>query len=100
MRKPQTKFERETIEKYEEVVKKQVNKLDPLKLLSGGAPQNEYKKEIREITLRLPSCKSFLDISEIMYIIFAYNFNREEAKPESQYLKSALQIARKMEFNP
>jgi hypothetical protein len=101
MREPETKHEEETIEKYEELVKIHVNELDPIKLLAQGASINEYEKEIRDITLRLPLCKSYTDIAEMMYVVFAYNFTIDMAKPESQYSGISIKIAIEMGiFNP
>lgn len=95
MREPKTESEKRAVNKYESIVKKYVDELDPIELLSF-APKDEYKREIRAITLRLFQCKSFLDVAQIMYVVFAYKFDLEEAAPESKYLNPAKKIFEEM----
>lgn len=91
MRESQTKSEQGRIKKYEAIVKEQVDNLDPIGLFPG-APDDEYKNEIRDITLKLAGLKTPTDIAQMMFVVFAYHFDIHEAKPVSQYLEAAKKI--------
>ena len=95
MRKPRTESENRAIVKYESIVKKYVDELDPINLFPN-APKDEYKREIREIVVRLYQCKSFLDVAQIMYVVFAYKFDLALAAPEAKYLNPAKKIFEEM----
>lgn len=96
MRKPITGKEKELINGMESVVKEGIDKLDPIGLLAGGARKNEYAQEIREITLRLwMTNNSFLRLAEIMYVVFAFKFDLDDAKPEGKYFQCAAEIVLK-----
>ena len=95
MREPLTKSEKRDVKQYEEIVKKYIDELDPMGFFPD-APSNAYKKEIRDITLRLHLCKSWYDIAKIMYIVFAYYFTIEDANPQSQYFYPAKKIEMEM----
>jgi hypothetical protein len=99
IREPMTESEQKLVDKYEETVREQVNKLDPIGLFEMGVLKKEYDGEIREITLRLCMCKSVLDVAEIMYIVFAYCFDLQDASPQSKYLLGAMEIAKAMGLN-
>jgi hypothetical protein len=102
MRKILTKAEQISINKYEAIVKEEVDKLDPIGLLAMDCPKDEYKSEIQSITLKLGESWSrdsgydFLKLAEVMYIVFAYMFDMDEAKPESKYLQPAQNIIKKV----
>lgn len=101
IRKSYTKSEQRKIDDYEAIVKEEVDKLDPIGLFPD-APENEYKSEIRSIALRVEESWSkesgynILKLAEIMYIVFAYMFDMEEAKPEGKYLQAAKNIRTKI----
>lgn len=98
MREPITKKEKELVAGMELVVKEEIDKLDPIGLLAGGARENEYAQEIREITLRLWMTKNhFLRLAEIMYVVFAFKFDLDDAKPEGKYFQCAAEIILKYE---
>jgi len=93
MREPKTAKEQMLINRFESIVAKEINSLDPIGLLKNGAPVKEYSKEIRDITLRLWMTQGeWLALSEIMYVVFAYSFTLKEAQPQSQYLLPAQNI--------
>jgi len=96
MREPITKLERSIVDRFESIVKAEVDKLDPIGLLAGGAPSDHYAPEIRDITLRLPLSDTWLELSEVMYVVFASYFDIEEASPHSQYLEAAKNICDKV----
>jgi len=96
MRKPITKIEKELVRNFEHIVVDEVNKLDPIGLLAMDCPNDEYKSEIRDITLRLSRPMNWLELSEVMYVVFAYKFDLAEAKPESKYLEPAKNICKRI----
>jgi hypothetical protein len=102
MRKILTKSEQKKLDKYEAIVKEEVDKLDPIGLLAMDCPKDEYKSEIQSITLKLGESWSrdsgydFLKLAEVMYIVFAYMFDMDDAKPESKYLQPAQNIIKKV----
>jgi hypothetical protein len=92
-----TPKEQQIVDAIESTVKEEIDKLDPIGLINLGAPTNEYEGEIREITLRLyESANSFLRLSQLMYVIFAYKFDLTMAGPESKYLQAAQNIVKKI----
>jgi len=98
LREPITKREKELVSAMESVVKKEVDKLDPIDLLVASSRENEYAQEIREITLRLYMAQgSFLKLAEVMYVVFAYKFDLDMAKPEGKYFHAAKEIMEKLE---
>jgi hypothetical protein len=102
MRKVLTKCEQRKIDKYEAIVKEEVDKLDPIGLLAMECPKDEYASEIQSITLKLDEAWSkdlgydFLKLAEIMYIVFAYMFDLADGGPESKYLQPAKNIVTKI----
>lgn len=96
MRKPMTPNEERIIEAMESTVAEVINKLDPIGLLAMECPATEYAQEIREITLRLfMTDGSFLRLAEIMYVVFAYEFDLDDAKPEGKYFHAAKEVMEK-----
>ncbi|MBA2944227.1 hypothetical protein HZF08_38785 [Paenibacillus sp. CGMCC 1.16610] len=47
-----------------------INDWDPVGLLAGGAPENEYSIEVREIAQKSTSCKSETDLAIFIYRVF------------------------------
>ncbi|OPH51881.1 hypothetical protein BC351_34265 [Paenibacillus ferrarius] len=47
-----------------------INDWDPVGLLAGGAPENEYSIEVKEIAQKSLSCKSETDLALIIYRVF------------------------------
>ncbi|UKS23901.1 hypothetical protein LOZ80_19855 [Paenibacillus sp. HWE-109] len=49
-----------------------INDWDPVGLLAGGAPENEYSFEIGEIFQKSATCKSETDLAILIYRVFNY----------------------------
>ena len=96
IREPLTEMEIALVDKFEHIVKEEIDKIDPIGLLKLGAPPNEYAAEIRGITLRIRQTSSWLWLSEIMYIVFSYNFDMEDAGPQTKYMEAAKRISDKI----
>jgi hypothetical protein len=47
-----------------------INAWDPISLLAGGAPDNEYSIEVRDIFQKSSSCKSETDLAILIYTVF------------------------------
>ncbi len=84
MREPISKSEKERVAKYESVVKKHIDKFDPIGVFPD-APDNHYDSEIREISLRIRYSSNFLEISRIVYIVMAYSFGIQQIREAECY---------------
>lgn len=47
-----------------------INNWDPVGLLAGGAPEDEYSIEIKEIAWQSSSCKSETELALLIYKVF------------------------------
>lgn len=47
-----------------------INDWDPVGLLAGSAPENEYSIEVREIAQKSSTCKSETDLAMLIYRVF------------------------------
>ncbi|NOU92565.1 hypothetical protein GC093_04875 [Paenibacillus sp. LMG 31456] len=47
-----------------------INKWDPIGLLAGGAPEDEYSIEIREIAQKSSLCNSETDLAILIFKVF------------------------------
>lgn len=65
------------MDKYE-IVKKQIDKMDCYGLLSGGAPDDEFDSEAKEIAERIEITMSAEEISEIIADVFNRSFNERD----------------------
>ncbi len=96
LREPVTPFEKDLVANIEPIITEVINKLDPIGLLAMDVPKNEYGPEIRTITFRLYEANgSFLKLAEIMYVVFAYMYDLDDAKPESKYFHAANEVMEK-----
>ncbi|TMV44681.1 DUF1871 family protein [Paenibacillus mesophilus] len=48
-----------------------INSWDPVSLLVGGAPEDEYSIEIKEIVQKSSSCRTETDLAKLIYTVFA-----------------------------
>jgi len=102
MRKILTKAEQRKIDKYGAIVKKEIDKLDPIGLLAMDCPKDEYKSEIQSISLKMyeswskESGYNFLKLAEVMYIVFAYQFGIAEAGNVAKYVNTASNILKEI----
>lgn len=53
-----------------EFLTKVINEWDPVGLLAGGAPVNEYSIEVKEIAQKSSSCKSETDLAMLIYRVY------------------------------
>jgi hypothetical protein len=75
-----------------EIVKKHVDKLDPIGLLAGGAPPDHYTRECIDIAERIRDGMGAVKIQTIMFVVFAYMFDVDEALPVAKYGPAAVAI--------
>jgi hypothetical protein len=62
-----------------------VNAADPIGLISGGAPTDEYSLEVSQILPRLKHAASEHALRQILHERFVNCFGAEVAGPEDQY---------------
>jgi hypothetical protein len=79
---------KDTYKKVKEVVKS----IDPIGLVSGGAPQDEYNSEINKIVSLLQKSFEVSFLAEEIYKIFVEYFGEETAGDKSIYYKIAEKI--------
>jgi len=53
------------------ILTKVINSWDPVGLLAGGAPDDEYRPEILEIGLEASACKTEADLAKVIYKVFS-----------------------------
>jgi hypothetical protein len=68
-----------------------VNRHDPIALLSGGAPSDEYSHEIGDICIRVTDAKSVDELQTIILSVFTKAFGEQrrrllEPKEQSEQL--------------
>jgi hypothetical protein len=96
MREPLTKLEKKRVEEAEAIVKREIDALDPIGLFPG-APEDEYKREIREISFRVSDANgNWMKLAEIIYIVFAYSFDVPMAGNMNRYVAAATNIIQKI----
>lgn len=61
------------------------NSHDPIGLLKMGAPEDEYKKEIKQIILQLINLKSQEDLLTVIYSVMVYCFTLNGAGNKESY---------------
>ncbi|WP_062354256.1 DUF1871 family protein [Bacillus kwashiorkori] len=59
------------------VIQKHINSWDPEYLLAGGAPEDEYEREIEEIVDAVLDSRDEIEIAEAIKNIFDYSFGRD-----------------------
>ncbi|OBZ11523.1 hypothetical protein [Bacillus sp. FJAT-26390] len=47
-----------------------INNWDPIGLLAGGAPQNEYDIEINQIAQKSITCTNEIELAKLIYRVF------------------------------
>lgn len=79
-----------------QVVKKAVDRFDPIGLLSMGCPDDEYAPEIERIVQRLSAVKTLsLDrVQTILHETFVEYFDQELAGPRDRYYDAAREVVR------
>ena len=79
--------ERDTTMELLNLISTVICDLDPMGLLAGGAPEDEYEPEIREIGERITPELSAEEIASLMAEVFSRMFSVEE--PAEKYLTAA-----------
>lgn len=80
-----------------DVVREEINELDPIGLLKNGAPEDEYKREIDDIANRIYTAQSPIQVQTIIFAVFVYKFDLEEALPIRKYADTTRNIWAEME---
>ena len=66
-------------------VSRLLREADPIRLISRGAPDDEYDVEVRTILPRLREAKSSDNVQRIVHEEFVHWFSAEIAGPAAQY---------------
>ncbi len=69
---------KEDYKKALKTVKKVIDQWDPYRLISGGAPSDEFDPEISAIVSQIPNIKSEQDSTEIISHVFSSQFEKQE----------------------
>lgn len=64
---------------------------DPMGLVKIGAPDHEYRPEVKRILPRLEEASSAEDLERIIHEVFVSMFNEELAGSRSHYREAALE---------
>ena len=73
-------------------VERAINDADPIGLLKGGAPADEYSSEIGAIVPRVVNAQSVDEITAVLYEEFVRWFDDQTAGPRQAYEAPARQI--------
>ncbi|KIO63392.1 hypothetical protein B4064_3222 [Caldibacillus thermoamylovorans] len=63
--------------KATDIVTKHINNWDPIYLLAGGAPDDEYEDEIEQIVEAVLKSKDEIEIAEAIRSIFEFSFTMD-----------------------
>jgi hypothetical protein len=69
-----------------------INEADPIGLLDGGAPANEYSPELGTIVPRVANAQSVDEITAVLHEEFVRWFGEGTAAPRQAYEATARQI--------
>lgn len=78
----------------ENLIRKEINKVDPIGLISMGAPKDEYDSEVEEIMLKINTCGNEKDLEELIYKTFVRMFDTRLAGSREIYRKLSSRIFR------
>ena len=73
-------------------VERAINDADPIGLLEGGAPADEYSSEIGTIVPRVVNAQSTDEITSVLHEEFVRWFGKETAGPRRAYEAAARHI--------
>jgi hypothetical protein len=68
-----------------ELIKRAIDKADPIHLLEIGAPDDEYESEIREVTSRVRKCTNLEEVQTLLHEVFVKWFDERIAGPKELY---------------
>lgn len=80
----------DNISSYEmtyEKVKSVINKFDPIGLISGGAPEDEYDSQIKKIVSLIQKNAETDNLTEEIYNIFTQSFGKQSVGGKDLYLR-------------
>lgn len=80
----------------ENLLRKEITKVDPIGLISMGAPKDEYDSEVEQIVSEINSCRNVKDLEELMYKTFVRMFDERLAGPKEIYRSLAFRIFSKI----
>ena len=60
-----------------------INAWDPYSLLAGGAPLDEFNREVARLVTRIPHIRSAADASREVAAVFSHYFSPEEFSVDS-----------------
>ena len=75
-----------------EVVRKEINKDDPIGLISMGTPHDEYDPEVKEIVRKISKAGGVEKLQNLVHKTFVEFFGAEIAKSKYKYKKLASNI--------
>jgi hypothetical protein len=73
-------------------IERAINEADPIGLLQGGAPADEYGSEIGTILPRIANAKQPDDVTDVLHEEFLRWFGNETAGPRHTYKAAARRI--------
>jgi hypothetical protein len=73
-------------------IERAINEADPIGLLQGGAPADEYGSEIGTILPRIANAKRPDDVTDVLHEEFLRWFGNESAGPRHTYEAAAPRI--------
>lgn len=80
----------------EERIREIVNRYDPIKLIKGGAPDDEYAPEVKMIAEAFNETKSESALKNRVYSIFVEMFGRDVAGKKNRYRRLAQEIWKRL----
>lgn len=80
----------------EKVLREEINRADPIGLISLGAPADEYVIEVRKIEQGFNKIRNGKALEEFIYKTFVEMFDAKLAGPKSVYLKLSNRIYRRL----
>lgn len=69
-----------------------INSVDPIGLMAGGAPEDEYCNEVSKILAVIQNVNDEKDITDKIYEVFLNSFGQEVAGGKKPYSKIAKKI--------
>ncbi|MBP3041371.1 DUF1871 family protein [Bacillaceae bacterium Marseille-Q3522] len=60
-----------------DIVTRYINRWDPMQLLAGGAPDDEYDTEVEQIVEAVLESKDEIEIAEAIQDTFKFTFQRD-----------------------
>lgn len=81
-----------TTKRIQELVRAEINKADPIGLISMGAPKDEYSPEVEEIVKNFNSLRDLKEVEALVYKTFVKMFDSRLAGSRKNYKALASRI--------